>query len=40
MVRWLVAFDPPPNLPLEGGRDELGKGWELAGGGRGEILAA
>ena len=24
--RWLVASHPPPNLPLEGGRDELGKG--------------
>ena len=31
LVHWLVA--PPTHLasPLEGGRDELGKGWVLAG---------
>ena len=23
----LAGFHPPPNLPLEGGRDELGRGW-------------
>ena len=25
--RSLVASHPPPNPPLKGGRDELGKGW-------------
>ena len=29
LVGWFAAFHPPPNLPLEGGRDELGKGRSL-----------
>ena len=29
--RWLATSHPPPSLPLEGGRDELGKGWVLGG---------
>ena len=37
LVWRLVASHPPPNLPLEGGRDELGKGWlGLVGSARGE----
>ena len=39
MVRWSVALHPPPNLPLEGGRDELGRGGCWLGAVLGEILA-
>ena len=28
LVCRLAASHPPPNLPLEGGRDELGRGWQ------------